>query len=131
MRVREGFSLVESVVAMLILTLGLTGIQVVTSRYLNIVTTSDRRAEALQLVRDRLDQVRSDPAYDKITSRYNNVVEKNLGGLDGLERRTIARRVQQDVSDGGGVIDFTRVTVTVTGSGISGEVKRSITVGGQ
>lgn len=122
----DGFTLVELLVALTILAVGILGMQAVTTRYVNIVTTSDRRAEALQLARDRLDQIRSDGAYDNLVSRYHGVVEADL--VPGLTRRTM---VVRDTTRTGPdhLVDFTRITVTIEGTGLSQEVRRSISVG--
>lgn len=122
----EGFTLAELLVALVILSVGILGVQLATTRYLNTVTTSDRRAEALQLARDRLDQIRTDPAYDRLVQRYHNVVETEI--LPGLTRRTL---VVRDTTRTGKdhLIDFTRVTVVVEGTGLTQPIKRSQSVG--
>lgn len=120
---RAGFSLVEVLVALVILSVGLLGMQAVTTRYLNIVTTSDRRAEALQLVRDQLDEIRTDPAYSELATRYAHT-ETEIPEFPGLTRETTV------LPPRAGTPDFTRVTVTVTGAGLGGQVlKRSLSVG--
>jgi type IV pilus modification protein PilV len=127
MKERAGFSLVEVLVALVILSVGILGMQVITARYINIVATSDRRAEALQLVRDRLDEIRTDPAYQRLVERYHNQTEEDLDGLAGLRRTTFVERIEE--RRGEGTIDFTRVMVTVSGSGLAEPVIRSISVG--
>lgn len=126
MQVRAGFSLVEAMVALVILTVGLVGMQVVTTRYVRIVTTSDRQAVALQLVRDRLEQVRTDPEYTQLGTRYQGT-EEDIPELPGLRRETVVRRVQQQIGEG--TMDYTQVTVTVSGSGLNAPVARTLSVG--
>jgi type IV pilus modification protein PilV len=118
--------MVEVVVALLILAVGVLGLQTVTTRYLQVVTTSDRQAVALQLVRDRLDQVRTDPEYTQLRTRYQ-ATETDLPDLPGLTRTTVVNQIQRQVGDG--TVDFTKVTVTVSGTGLSAPVARSLSVG--
>jgi len=122
MRARNGFTLIEVMIALTILMIVLVGMASVTTRSVHVTTVSDREEAAIQLVTDRLEFVRSDPRYNSLDSLYGTT-ETNFATLPGFTRVTKLTRV----TTGGN--DYTRVTVKVTGPGLSQPVARTITVG--
>lgn len=68
---RDGFTLIEVLMAMVILGFSLLGVQaVITDRLLTNVSREDARATAQQLVEDRLQVIQAEPQYSAIVARY-------------------------------------------------------------
>lgn len=124
MRRAPGFTLIEVMLALVILTVVLLAMGGATAGYLQTVTVSDREAAALQLAHDRLDEVRLHPDYGGIDTLYNGV-ESNFPSLPGFTRTTVVAHY----GGAGRPMDFKRVTVTVEGPGLVRPVSRTITVG--
>jgi len=121
MRAANGFTLIEVMIALTILTIVLLGMASMTTRTVHVTTVSDREEAAIQLAQDKLDFVRSDPRYLELDSVYGGV-ETNCPTLPGVQRSTLMNRVTTANND------YTKVTVTITGPGLSQPVARSITV---
>lgn len=121
MRARNGFTLIEVMIALTILMIVLVGMASMTTRSVHVTTTSDREEAAIQLVHDRLEFVRADPNYNGLDSLYGTT-ETNFATLPGFSRVTQITRITT------GNNDYKRVTVTVTGPGLSKPVARTITV---
>ncbi len=118
----EGFTLVELVVAMVILSIALLGLSASTTGLVRSVSEEEIKAAAMQAVEDRLSEVRMDPRYGSLSDIYSET-EADVLGLDGFTRKTSINRVQATVT-GGGVRDYTIITVTVTGPGLSEPLSR-------
>jgi hypothetical protein len=112
---RQGFSLVEVIV-----------MQNAVTRMVHQVAVDTRSTTALQLVEDRLALVRSDPQYDLLQTRYA-ATETNPGGNSGLTRVTAFTHVRDSTARG--ITDYERVTVSVSGTGLTRAVARTETVG--
>lgn len=121
---RSGFTLVEILVAMVILGFVIVSTQaMITSRFVSDVSMQDHRAAAVQLAMDRLQLIQQDPNYATFESRYGGT-ESNLPAYPGYVRTT--QIVRTNSSSTG---DFKRVTVRVSGPGLKQPVARTITVG--
>lgn len=125
MRARAGFTIVELLVALVILAVGVVGLQMATGRMLRAVSTMDRRAVAAQIAEDRIEEVRADPDYGALATYEEPTTP--LADYPGLTRETIVLRVRDSTSTG--VTDFTRITVVVDGTGLSRPVTRTVSVG--
>ncbi len=123
MRARKGFTLVEVMIALVILMVVIVGFASTTGRLLHTVATTDRQEGATNLVTDRLDQVRLEPVYGRLESLFV-ATETNLPGMAGYTRVTAITRVL-GVSP---ATDHKVVTVTVTGPALLKPVARTITV---
>ena len=121
MRARNGFTLIEVMIALTILMIVLVGMASMTTRSVHVTTISDREEAAIQLVHDRLEFVRADPRYTALDSLYATT-ETTFPSLPGFQRVTQITRVTT------GNNDYRRVTVTVTGPGLKQPVSRTITV---
>lgn len=121
---RSGFTLVEVIVAVVILLGVVLGITQLTARTIHTLTTSDRQLAAVQLVEDRLEQVRLDPDYAQLESSYGGT-EYTFRSLPGFARTT---QIVHVGGDGKGP-DYKRITVSVTGPGLPAPVARTETVG--
>jgi prepilin-type N-terminal cleavage/methylation domain-containing protein len=118
---RDGFTLVEVVMAMSILLIVMLTLITMTARTVHVSTTSEREQVAIQLVSDRTDEIRTNPNYAGLDSLYEGT-ETNLSNVVGFTRTT---NIVQTTSGGH---DFKKVTVTVTGPGLATPVARTIVV---
>ena len=123
---RQGFTLVEVAVALVILAAGMLTLQSALVRMLHQTTVDTRADVALQLVKDRIDLVRIDPQYDSLEARYA-ATETSPGGMLGLSRVTNIARTRD--STAAGITDYKRITVTVSGKGLQKPLARTVTVG--
>ncbi len=119
-RVRKGFALIEAMIALTIL----AGAVLSAGRYFTQLTrgVSDERtrAQALHLVGERFEQVKTAPTYGKIDSLYVGV-ETAIAGYPGYSRQTQVLRIGGLPSD---TVDYKIVTVTVT----TPAIPKSVTV---
>lgn len=118
---RDGFTLIEIVMAMSILLIVMLTLITMTGRTVHVTTLSEREQAAIQLVTDRTDEVRTNPAYASLDSLYEGT-ETSFATLAGFQRVTNIVRTNS------GGHDYKKVTVTVTGPGLSAPVSRTITV---
>lgn len=124
---RQGFTLVEMTVALVILAVGVLGISSSAGRLGQVSTTAQSEAVALQAVEDRLSLVLLHPNYAKLDSIFSKT-ENNVPAT-GYKRVT---KVIRSITTGanGKKIDFSDIIVTVTGPGLpSTGVNRTQTVG--
>ena len=117
----RGFTLIEVVVALTILLVVMVGLVTMTGKTANIATISERQEAAIQLVNDRIDQIRVDPNYTTLDSLYATT-ESSFPTLPGISR------VTQIIRTTSGSNDYKRITVTVSGTGLSAPIARSVTV---
>ncbi len=118
---REGFTLIEIVIAMTILLIVMLTLVTMTGRAVHVTTTSEREQAAIQLVTDRTDEVRTNPNYAGLDSIYAGT-ETSFATLQGFRRVTTITRITS------GGQDYKKITVTVTGPGIATAVSRTVTV---
>lgn len=124
--VRQGFTIVEILLALLLLSFTVMGFQAATGEIIHFAAQSDRQAVAMQLVEDRLDLIRLDPGYGALETRYETAPTA-LQDFPGLTRATeIVRTREQQAT---GVLDYLTITVTVAGSGLREPVARTVVVG--
>lgn len=123
---REGFTIVEVILAVVLLSFMVLGFQAATGQIINHATQSDRQAVAIQLVKDRLDFIRLDTRYPYLLDLYDEV-ETELDGYPGFERTTTVVRTYHEGSTG--LLDYTTITVQVDGNGLRGPVARTIVMG--
>lgn len=120
-RARDGFTLIEIVMAMSILLIVMLTLVTMTGRTIHLSTTAEREQAAIQLVSDRTDQIRTDPNYAGLDSTYAGS-ETSFATLQGFTRTTTVTRVTSSGND------YKKVTVRVTGPGLAQAVSRTITV---
>ncbi len=121
MKAREGFTLIEVVMAMSILLIVMLTLITMTGRTVHITTTSEREQAAIQLATDRTDEVRSNPNYAGLDSLYEGT-DTSFATLQGFTRTTVIERTTS------GGHDYKKVTVRVTGPGLLAPVSRTIVV---
>jgi len=119
---RNGYSLIEMIMSMLLLTMGILGMGTTAGRMTTAAQSTTTRSEALQSVEDRLDLITVDPRYTHLDSLYAGS-ETGLPGMEGFMRTVEVKHVQQSVV-GGGTIDYKEITVKVTGPALGNGVSR-------
>lgn len=123
---RGGFTLVEVLLAVVLLSFMVMGFQAATGKIIQYAAQSDRQAVAVQLVEDRLDLIRLDPTYEGLETRHETADEA-LEGFPELTRSTeIVRTFRKEST---GVLDYTTITVTVAGPSLRAPVSRTIVIG--
>ena len=120
---QRGFTLIEIMIALIILTVVILGLATATAQVVHVVALGDRNAAAIQLADSRVEAIQMDPDYNGLDTLYVEV-ETDFPTLPGYTRETrIARVGGLGQSD-----DYRKITVTVTGPGLSGPVSRTVTV---
>lgn len=125
MKAQAGFTLVEVVVALMLLTTTVMGMQLLTGQMLRRMTTSQIQLSASQLAEDRLDLIRLDPNYTNLPTYAGT--ENSIAGFAQYTRITTI--VQQRDSTSTGITDFRRITVEVRAPGLTPPIKRTLVIG--
>lgn len=120
---RHGFTLIEVMIALVLLSVVLLGLASATTQFLRVVTTSDRTSAAIQLASDRIAWAQLYPDYATLDSALT-AVETGFPSLPGITRTTTVAHV----GGPGQSTDFKRVTVTVAGRGLLAPLERTVTV---
>lgn len=128
LRSNRGFSLIELLVAIVILTISLLGIAASAGRLSGAAAKAEMTAQAIQALEDRISFVRLDPVYDSLSARYT-ATETTVLGLSGVTRQTSVTRVQTVQPVTNKVLDYTTITVTVSGGALPESFVREIVVG--
>lgn len=118
---RDGFTLIEVMIAIFILGSIVLTMAASASRYLSVATKQRQRVQANAVAEAQIALVRVAPVYDSLTARFDSVTT-NVPA-PGYTRTTSVVRTGT-----GTLADITRVTVTVTGPLLATPVKRSITI---
>lgn len=122
---KEGFTLVEVVVALVILSTAVLGLASSASRLATTSAAAELRALAMEAVEDRIARVRLDPRYGGLDTLYAGV-ETDLFGITGVTRTTAVVHVHQGPPQ---PLDYKRISVTVTGPMLTPPVSRQIIIG--
>ena len=123
----RGLTLVELTISMMVLVVAILGIAASAGRLSTAAGQAELTALAVQAAEDRLNLILLDPQYDSLASRYA-LTESSVLGLPNASRQTIVNHFK--VSQGSGrFLDYTRITVQVTGTGIEMPVVREAVVG--
>lgn len=123
---RDGFSLIETLVALVLLGVVVLGIQGTTAGMITQTTRSNVEILAMQLAEDRIDLVKMDPQFDSLVTRYT-ATETNIPNWPGYTRST--RLAARRDSTSNGITEWVKVTVAVNGPGLSSPFLRSVTIG--
>lgn len=119
-QLRDGFALIEAMVALSILAIAILSAGKYFTSLARGVSDERIRAQALHLVGERFEQVRTAPSYGKIDTLYVGT-ESNISGYSGFSRTTQVMRVGGTPVDS---VDYKVVTVTVT----TPAIPKSVTV---
>lgn len=123
-RPERGFTLIEVIVAMVILSVAVLGMASSATRLATTSATAELRALALQAAEDRLSRVRLDPRYGGLDTLYSGI-ETGFFGVSGMTRTTSVAHVQQSAPN---ALDYKRITVTVTGPMIDPPISRLLVI---
>ncbi|RMH14603.1 MAG: prepilin-type N-terminal cleavage/methylation domain-containing protein [Gemmatimonadetes bacterium] len=124
---RQGFTLVEMVIAILILTVTVLGIGASAGRVLQAASSTEVKAEALQAVEDQIGQIVMDPRYAALDTLYAGT-DTNLPGLPAGYQRVTKIKHTQAPGESGRLIDYKEITVTVSGAGLPAPITRTIVI---
>lgn len=124
---RDGFTLVEVIVALVLLSVFGVTIAAATGKLSSAAATDGQYLVALDLVNDRLATIQGDPAYLQLRTRYHGK-ENTLTGFPGLARTTTINR-SVDTLVTGRLRDVTTIGVAVEGPGLKHPVSRTISRG--
>lgn len=120
----RGFSIIEMVIAILILSTGVLGMGATAEFMLSTASNAGIKAEALQAVEGRLSQISIDPRYTEMSTLYAGT-ETDMPG-EGYERVTTISHTKTLLN--GRYTDYKVVTVSVSGGGLPEAVSRSLTL---
>jgi len=120
-RSRDGMTLVEVIVAMVLLAGVLLSLGRFSAALAHTTGTARLTATATQLVGDRLETVKGAPRYLAIESLYV-AIEPSIAGFNGFTRRTYVARVGGLATD---TIDYKIVTVEVGHASLAKPVRKS------
>jgi prepilin-type N-terminal cleavage/methylation domain-containing protein len=110
---RKGFSLIEVLVALVILTVVLTGLGRFVGKFIHGVTTSSARTTAAEVARSRIERIKADPRYTTLTTLFGSGASADTTGFPGFARMRRRTFVVRDQS-GTPARDWTTITVKVT-----------------
>lgn len=122
---RDGFTIVEILLAVLLLSFVVMGFQAVTGEIIHISSRSNRESVATQLVEDRLELIRIYPGYDHLAQEFADT--EAVADHPGLTRTTVVRTMA-DTLMLAGIAHYKRITVTVSGSGLKAPISRTISL---
>lgn len=120
---RAGFTVVEMIVALVILSVAVLGLAGSATRLTTAAATAEVRAQAVSSADDRIGRIEMDRRYTLLDSLYE-AVENGVPG-PGFVRSTTVEHIQVTTPD---TLDYLMVTVNVTGPGLASPVKRTLVV---
>ena len=124
LQVRTGFTMVEVIVASVILGTALLAMAGFTIRYQQVDSSARMVSKAQQAANERLERVRSAQPYLSLDTMATT--ESSLAGYPGFTRVTQVTRIGGGAAD---TVDYRIVTVRVTTPGIARTVSKTSTVG--
>jgi prepilin-type N-terminal cleavage/methylation domain-containing protein len=116
----RGFTLIEVMVALVILAIVLLGTAQITTRQIHTAATSGQLQSAIELAESRVSKIEADPNYPALESLYV-ATETSFPTYPGFQRVTAILHVTSSSND------YKRATVTVTGPGLLTPVTRTVT----
>lgn len=130
MRPRHGFTLIEIMIAMVVLVIVATTMARFAGMFSRGMSNSSIRMIASNVASDRLELVRADPRYARLVPLYGAGAGSDTTGFPGYP---LMRRLTTIVRDQSGTPprDFTTVTVRVTAPGLRDTVAVTAVVASQ
>lgn len=125
---RQGFTMVEMMISLVILAFAIVGLSSTTARLARVAVEAENKALALQAVEDRLARVRLHPIYQQLDSLFEES-SAQIDGLPDYTRTTSLNRIIEPGERDGKYIDYTLVTVTVEGPGLAEAISRTVAIG--
>lgn len=120
-RARNGFTLVEVVVALLVLGFALLGLALFVSNMAHSGSKSQLVGTASELAADRIETIKSSLTYATLDSKFVST-EAAVAGYTGYSRQTIIRHVGGGTTDS---LDYKIVTVVVTNPAMTDTVRQT------
>ncbi len=107
---RRGFTLIEIMIAVAILTIVSVGLGKFVATFLHTVGTSTAKTVATEVAQEELEIIRAQPSYTTLVATYNGLSQTGFPGYASMNRsvrvvRTIGVAPRRD---------YTKVTVTVS-----------------
>jgi prepilin-type N-terminal cleavage/methylation domain-containing protein len=124
----KGFTIVEMIISLVILAVAIMGIGSTTARLARVAVEAENSGLALQAVEDRISRIRLHPVYQQLDSVFTES-DVDVDGLPDYKRSTSLDRVIQAYGPYGKSIDYTQITVTVTGPGLAEPISRTVSLG--
>ena len=121
---RSGMTLIEVIVAMVLLTGAMLSMGAFIARYANVSGTVQRRIEANEFVADRLEEVKGALKYSVIESVFAKT-EPSITGHPGLTRQTLVTHTGGAAPS---LYDYKTVTVIVNGPGLKTPSKKTTVI---
>lgn len=115
---RRGFTLVEILLAVVILVIVATTTARFATDFSRSMTTSSVRVIASAVAQDRLELVRADPRYPRLVTLYGSGAGADTLGFPGYPSMRRVTRVVRDTSGSSPRRDRTTVTVRITDPGL-------------
>ncbi len=125
-RSEKGFTLVEIMIAIVMLSVAILGLAASSSKMLEPTNSAETEFIALEHVQDRLAEVRLDPRYGILDSLYA-ATDSPLVGLPGAVRNTTFTRTNT-LQTSGKYVDYWTIVVTVSGGRLPAPVARSLII---
>jgi prepilin-type N-terminal cleavage/methylation domain-containing protein len=122
---QRGVTLIEVLVAMVILTTVLMGMAVFAINFTRTVAQSDARTIGVNLAEQRISEIRASPNYSGMETNYNGT-EGSISGFPGYSRITAISHIggpRPTYTD-----DYKIVTVTVRAPGLTQGIKKTVVV---
>jgi prepilin-type N-terminal cleavage/methylation domain-containing protein len=121
MRKQAGFTLIEVMIAMVILVIIASSVARFSATFSKAMTNSSIRVVAAGVAADRLELVRADPRYATLATLYGSGAASDTTGFPGYPRMRRTTRLNRDQS-GSPARDRTTVTVRVFDPGMKDTV---------
>lgn len=124
---QKGFTLIEIMISIVILTVAILGLGASTSQMMTPVGEAEDEFLAMQAAEDRLAEISLDPRFGLLDSLYAGA-DSGLVGLPGFTRTTALTRTTT-AGTSGKFIDYWTVTVAVSGGRLTNSVSRKLVIG--
>lgn len=114
----RGFTLIEIMMALVVLTIAILGLATSTSGFMHVVTVGQERSTAIQLAQQRIEQIQMDPDYAGLDTTYGGT-ETGLPGASGYTRITT-------IVDTADSLNYKTITVSVIDPTAADTIRRTI-----
>ena len=125
-RSTAGFTLIEIMIAVVIMSVVLLGMAASTAVLVHNSTGQRNRTQLVEAADARIGEIMAHPDYDGLETRFAGTTRDIP--LPGNVQVTTVRHVTDRVGANGGLQDYKVVTVTVTATGVLGTAQRTTSV---
>jgi len=126
-KTEAGFTLIEVMIALSLLAIVVLSMGAITSKFVRTVGQNKMRNEAMGIVDAQISRVRTEPMYDSLAARYAGTTTITSSPYTFTRTTTVTTDATlSGVADS--LNDYKRVTVTVTATGLSPAVARTVTI---